>query len=101
MASQTKQSEQTELEITLQGNKFVVVAIPSCFLEFVMEDNVMNMIHTFVDIDGRGQGLAGKLCMVAFKHCQKEKLQVKPSCTYISGRFLIKHPEFAGICVEQ
>jgi predicted GNAT family acetyltransferase len=89
------------INVVLQENKFVAVDFTDCFLEFAMDENskIMDMYHTFVHESGRGKGLAEKITLVAFKHCKQQNLQVKPSCSYISSRFLSKHPEFKDICV--
>ena len=45
---------------------------------------VIDMVHTYVPAQKRGQGLAGELCKAAFAHAREHKLLVQPSCTYIS-----------------
>ena len=100
----------SDVTVALRGNKFVAEQFPdAAFLEFVMEKqrahggkmmSVMNMVHTFVARSGRGRGLAGVVTLAAFRHCAKKKLQVRPSCSYIRKKFLVKHPEFEDICVS-
>jgi predicted GNAT family acetyltransferase len=48
---------------------------------------VMDLVHTSVPSQKRGQGLAGQLCQAAFAHAQEHKLLVQPSCTYVSVCF--------------
>lgn len=57
----------------------------------------MDMYETFVPPEYRGKGVAGKLVEAAFKHCAASDVLVRPSCTYISGRFVPKHPEYEEI----
>ena len=91
-----------ELEIALGscGTRFEVVCSPEDgHLEFRTSDDgkVLDMYHTFVGIPMRGQGVASKLCVAAFEHCRRENLKVRPSCSYISGRFLLKHTEYSDL----
>jgi predicted GNAT family acetyltransferase len=87
--------------VSLAGDRFVVTAMPDKgFLSFEVAGGVLDMQHTFVDGSLRGQGIAGLLCTFGFEHCRAEKLQVRPSCSYISGNFLAKHPEYNDMVVE-
>ena len=91
-----------EVELREDAGRFVAAAAPdNAYLEFVMEQDgaVMNMTHTWTAPAARGNGFAGKITLFAFQHCRANNLRVRPSCTYISGRFLSKHPEFKDICV--
>ncbi len=91
-----------EVELRAEAGRFVAAAAPSdAYLEFAMEQDgsVMNMNHTYTAPAARGNGFAGKITLFAFTHCQSHGLKVRPTCTYISGRFLGKHPEFKDICV--
>ena len=68
--------------------------------EFYLQYNtekggVIDAYHTFVPPSGRGCGLAGKLCVAIFDFAKTEKLKVKPSCSYISGHFLVKNPDYS------
>jgi predicted GNAT family acetyltransferase len=92
----TTPSETTQVK--LDGTKFVAVGFDA-HLEFTLDNNVMDMYHTYTAPSARGQGLAGIITLFAFQHCKKENIQVRPSCSYISTRFLHKHPEFRDICV--
>ena len=91
-----------ELEIALGscGTRFEVVCSPEDgHLEFRTSDDgkVLDMYHTYVGLPMRGQGVASKLCVAAFEHCRRENLKVRPSCSYISGRFLLKHTEYSDL----
>ena len=86
--------------ISLAGDRFVVTATPDKgFLSFEVTDGVLDMQHTFVDGSLRGQGIAGLLCTFAFEHSRASALKVRPTCTYISGNFLRKHPEYNDLVV--
>ena len=58
------------------------------FLEYVLKDNVMDMIHTYVSPARRGQRLAGKIVRAGFKLAVRREWKIRPSCTYISKTFL-------------
>jgi predicted GNAT family acetyltransferase len=91
-----------EVELRLAAGRFVATAAPDdAFLEFAMEQDgaVMNMTHTWTSPAARGRGFASKITLCAFQHCLAQGMKVRPSCTFISGRFLRKHPEFKDICV--
>ena len=91
-----------DLAVSRVGNRFVADRFPDdAFLEFVMTDDnsVMDMVHTFVAPRGRGKGLAGAVTKAAFEDCKARGIKARPSCSYISGRFLSKHPEYKELCV--
>jgi hypothetical protein len=48
----------------------------------------MDMLHTFTSKRARGRGLAAVVTRAAFEYCTEEGLSVRPSCTYISERFM-------------
>ena len=102
MAAANAQAAAESVEVELRGSRFVAKSMPDdAYLEFTMEQEgtIMNMLHTWTAPKARGKGMAGKITLKAFEHCQANNLKVRPSCTYISGRFLEKHPGFKEICV--
>uniref|UniRef100_A0A7R9YET2 N-acetyltransferase domain-containing protein n=1 Tax=Pinguiococcus pyrenoidosus TaxID=172671 RepID=A0A7R9YET2_9STRA len=75
---------------------------PEAFVEYEMDSgedsgSIMDITHTFVPPEYRGKGVAGVLCQAAFEYCRENSLTVRPSCSYVSSRFVPKHPEFADI----
>ena len=54
----------------------------------------IDLYHTYVPEVFRGKGMAEKLCKAAFEYAKAEGLTVIPSCSYISGAYLKRHPEF-------
>ncbi len=90
------------LAVSRVGNRFVADRFPDdAFLEFAMADQgaVMDMRHTFVAPRGRGKGLAAAVTAAAFEDVKARGLRARPSCSYISGHFLSKHPEYRELCV--
>jgi len=56
--------------------------------------NVMDMFHTFVPPELRGQGIAAKLVEAGMQYAEAEQYEVLPTCSYISETFLLKHPQY-------
>ena len=54
----------------------------------------IDLYHTYVPEVFRGKGMAEKLCKAAFEYAKAERLTVIPSCSYISGAYLKRHPEY-------
>ena len=42
----------------------------------------------------RGEGLAGHLARAAFAYAADQGLLVRPTCSYVSGAFLKRNPDF-------
>ena len=57
----------------------------------------MDLYHTFVPEAFRGRGFAEQLCRAAFDYAKVQGLTVIPSCPYISGAYLKRHPEYAPL----
>jgi len=54
----------------------------------------MDLYHTYVPEVFRGRGVAERLCKAAFEYAKANGLTVIPSCSYISGTYLKRHPEY-------
>ena len=54
----------------------------------------IDLYHTYVPEVFRGRGVAERLCKAAFEHAKANSLTVIPSCSYISGAYLKRHPEY-------
>ena len=57
----------------------------------------IDLYHTYVPEVFRGRGVAEKLCAAAFEYARANKLAVIPSCSYISGAYLRRHPEYQSL----
>ncbi len=55
---------------------------------------VIDLLSVQVPPHQRGQGLAARLVQAAFAHAKEHNLRVVPTCSYISGAFLKRHPEY-------
>ena len=67
------------------------------FLEYVEHRRgsrlVWDIWHTSVPAPLRQRGLAVHLCMAAFAAARSTRIGVLASCTYVSNKFLVDHPE--------
>ena len=54
----------------------------------------LDLYHTYVPEVFRGRGIAEQLCKTAFAYAKANDLTVIPSCSYISGAYLKRHPEY-------
>ncbi|EME32819.1 uncharacterized protein Gasu_01780 [Galdieria sulphuraria] len=76
-------------------------ATAQAFLEYrYLGTNLIDFYHTFVPPEGRGTGVAAKLCDEAFAFARSTNAKVKPSCSYVSQTYLPKHPELRNFIVE-
>lgn len=70
----------------LDGEAFLVYRRPSA--------GVLDLVSVQVPPDRRGGGVAADLTRAAFAYAAEQGLTVRPSCPYIAGAFLKRHPEF-------
>ena len=66
-------------------------------LMYRLSGDEIDLYHTYVPEVFRGRGVAEQLCKAAFEHAKAKKLTVVPSCSYVSGAYLKRHPEYASI----
>jgi uncharacterized protein len=60
---------------------------------------ILDLQHTFVPRDSRGEGIAESLAEAAFEHARSNGMRVRPTCTFVKS-WLESHPEYDDI-VEQ
>ena len=63
-------------------------------LMYRLSGATIDLYHTYVPEVFRGKGMAEKPCKAAFEHAKANRLTVIPSCSYISGAYLKRHPEY-------
>ena len=61
-----------------------------------VDENTVNVNHTFVDTSLRGQGIAGKLMQELVEELEKRGLKAVPTCSYAQGWFE-KHDEYGHL----
>lgn len=64
-----------------------------------INDNTVNINHTFVDPSLRGQGIADKLMTEVFKYLSANNLKVVCTCSYAAS-WLEQHPEYQSLKVD-
>lgn len=80
------------------GQKFYIELKNSeGIIAYTQVNDILDIHHTAVPEEYRGQGLAEKLALFAFEFAKKNKLKVIPSCPYIAEKFLPKHPEYKDL----
>ena len=73
----------------------------SPFIEYNIESSgIINMYHTFSPPEFRGQGMAAQVCDAAFHYAKERQWKVRPSCSYIRDRFLVRNPHWLEIVAE-
>ncbi|MEO7853036.1 MAG: GNAT family N-acetyltransferase [Rubrivivax sp.] len=56
-----------------------------------LQGRVMNIMHTEVPPQAKGQGVAAALVKVALAHARAEGWTVRPSCSYVRA-YMRRHP---------
>ena len=89
-------------EVTIQhdqGNSRFVAALEGyeACLMYRLSGQEFDLYHTYVPEVFRGGGIAEKLCKAAFEYAKAQRLTVIPSCSYISGAYLKRHPEYGSL----
>ena len=88
-------SEAIQVEHDAAGSRFVIrLEGQEAMLRYRQQGPVVDFFSTFVPEALRGRGLAEKLCQAAFEQAKTHHWTVIPSCSYISGAYLRRHPEY-------
>lgn len=61
-----------------------------------VDEETVNIDHTFVDDSLRGQGVAGKLMEAAAKNLRGQQKKAVLTCSY-AVKWFEKHPEYADV----
>ena len=84
----------------LQGSRFVLdVNGNEVYVLYAEDKNTIDLYSTYTPPKLRGQGLAEKVVLAAFKYAKQKNLKVIPSCWYVR-KFIEKHPEFRTIVLD-
>jgi hypothetical protein len=67
--------------------------------DYRMSDHTMVMVHTEVDPDLQGRGIAAALVAAAVEYARAHGFKVRPLCSYVRG-WLRRHPEAGAGLVE-
>jgi predicted GNAT family acetyltransferase len=88
-------SDETAVEHEPGKHRFVIrLEGHEAFLQYRQDGRTLDFRHTFVPEAFRGRGMAEQLCQAAFEYVKANHLTVIPSCSYVSGAYLTRHPEY-------
>ncbi|MDD3172838.1 MAG: GNAT family N-acetyltransferase [Herbinix sp.] len=86
--------EQNKVYLNDDNNHMIaVVTFPK------VQDNVVNIDHTYVDNSLRGQGIAGRLMEETVTQLRESNLKAKLSCSY-AVKWFEEHPESSDVLIK-
>ena len=86
-----------------ENNRFVLKEAGNVVAEITWENldnNVLDVNHTFVDPIQRGKGLAETLVLEVLAKAKKEEAKIIPSCSYVA-KYFETHEEYAGLLASR
>lgn len=87
--------EQNKVYLNDEKNHMIaVVTFPK------VQDNLVNIDHTYVDDSLRGQGIAGKLMEETVTQLRESNLKAKISCSY-AVKWFEEHPEHSDVLMDK
>lgn len=87
---------QTTLEMNDYGGRFIALAGQALLghMDFnLLSDNVIDVYHTFVDPQARGQGVADALLDALAAYVQQHHLVVSAGCEYVAAKLPRRYPD--------
>jgi uncharacterized protein len=69
------------------------------YLQYSLGGGVLELIHSEVPPELRGQGMAAKLAKSALDYARENNLKVDIVCPSVAD-FVAKHPEYADLILE-
>lgn len=70
-----------------------------CVCDYRLSGRTMVMVHTEVDPDLQGRGIAAALVEAAVAYAREQGLHIRPLCSYVRA-WLRRHPEAAAGIVD-
>lgn len=87
MATEVKNNQEAQrFEILVDGQI-------AGFLQYRSRPGIIAFVHTEIDPEFEGQGLAGQLVSAALDSAKADGDAVLPFCPYVNG-YIEKHPEY-------
>jgi predicted GNAT family acetyltransferase len=83
-------------DIELQRFELQTDGAALAFLSYVQDRKRIDLDHTFVPDDLRGNGIAANLVRTALNVARQRNRKVIPRCSYVAG-FIKRHPEFPDL----
>ncbi len=79
---------------------YAVIEGKEAYLRYlVFDDNVMDMIKTYVPNELRGRGIAGVIVEQGLKFALENNFKVIPSCSYVDT-YIERHPVYKTLLAE-
>jgi predicted GNAT family acetyltransferase len=69
------------------------------FVEYRINDDEINLYHTYTDPGLRGKGLAALVVRAAFEFAKENNLKVVPTCSYVQA-FIKRNDEYSELIAE-
>ena len=69
------------------------------FIEYRINDDEINLYHTYTDPGLRGKGLAALVVRAAFEYAKENNLKVVPTCSYVQA-FIKRNDEYSELIAE-
>jgi uncharacterized protein len=87
------------IELKTSANKFYAVLGngKEAKINYSMAtDDILELIHTEVPEENRGQGIAEELAKFALNYAREHKLEVIPSCRFVNA-YIQRHQEYQDL----
>lgn len=68
----------------------------TAYLEYVIAEGVMDILHTVVPSVMEGKGIGSALMKQALEYAQENHLNVVPSCAF-AETYMLKHKEYSDL----
>ena len=91
---------EAEVKHDKQQERFYIdIKGDNAHLDYSLQDDKIDLYHTFTPPQLRGRGLAGKVVEFAFNYAKENNLKVIPSCPFIP-HFLEKNPQYNELVTD-
>jgi len=86
-----------EIKHDLDNQKFsIIIDGLESHIEYVKNNRVLNVVHTYVPSLLRGRGIAAKLVEAVIEYAKRNDFKIIPSCSYVKSYF-DRHSEYKGL----
>jgi len=69
---------------------------PAGFIQYRMRGDAFDILHTEIQPEFEGRGLAAQLARFALDHARSSGHKVIPSCAYVAA-YIERHPQDQGV----
>ena len=83
-----------------ENDRFIIYSEgKESFIEYRINDDEINLYHTYTDPGLRGKGLAALVVRAAFEYAKENNLKVVPTCSYVQA-FIKRNDEYSELIAE-